>query len=97
MHRVPQPYLGRSERQDKAAAFLAVMRFPFMAAPRTLKGLNRLIAETEPLTGFAPRAVLGEGPLHPDLALVGEQPGDQEEMEGRPFVGPAGKLLDRAL
>jgi uracil-DNA glycosylase len=68
-----------------------------MTAPRTLKALNRLIAEAEPLTGFATRAVLGEGPLHPDLALVGEQPGDQEELEGRPFVGPAGKLLDRAL
>ena len=43
------------------------------------------------------RAVLGEGPLHPDLALVGEQPGDQEDIAGHPFVGPAGKLLDRAL
>jgi len=68
-----------------------------METPRTLKALNRQIAEAKPLTGFADRAVLGEGPLHPDLALVGEQPGDQEEREGRPFVGPAGKLLDRAL
>lgn len=82
---------------DKRRLFLATMRCPFMTAPRTLKALNRLISEAEPLTGFAARAVLGEGPLHPDLALVGEQPGDQEEMEGRPFVGPAGKLLDRAL
>lgn len=65
--------------------------------PRTLKALNRLIAQAKPLTGFAHRAVLGEGPLHPDLALVGEQPGDQEEVAGHPFVGPAGKLLDRAL
>lgn len=65
--------------------------------PRSLKALHRLIAETKPLTGFAARAVLGEGPLHPNLALVGEQPGDQEEVAGRPFVGPAGKLLDRAL
>lgn len=73
------------------------MRCPWMATPRTLTALNRLIVEAEPLTGFAARAVLGEGPLHPDLALVGEQPGDQEEMEGHPFVGPAGKLLDRAL
>ena len=73
------------------------MRCPWMATPRTLTALNRLIVEAEPLTGFAARAVLGEGPLHPDLALVGEQPGDQEEKEGHPFVGPAGKLLDRAL
>lgn len=73
------------------------LRCLFMTTPRTLKALNRLIAQAEPLTGFAARAVLGEGPLHPDLALVGEQPGDQEEMEGHPFVGPAGKLLNRAL
>ena len=41
------------------------------------------------------RAVLGEGPLHPALGLVGEQPGDQEDLQGHPFVGPAGQLLDR--
>lgn len=43
------------------------------------------------------RAVIGEGPIGATLALVGEQPGDQEDRLGRPFVGPAGKLLDRAL
>ena len=43
------------------------------------------------------RAVLGEGPLHPDIAFVGEQPGDQEDLAGRPFVGPAGKILDKAM
>jgi DNA polymerase len=43
------------------------------------------------------RAVLGEGPLHPLIALVGEQPGDQEDLAGKPFVGPAGQLLDKAL
>jgi DNA polymerase len=41
--------------------------------------------------------VAGEGPLSAALALVGEQPGDQEDLHGRPFVGPAGQLLDRAL
>ena len=43
------------------------------------------------------RAVLGEGPLNPDIAFVGEQPGDQEDLAGKPFVGPAGKLLDKAM
>lgn len=43
------------------------------------------------------RAVLGEGPEHADVVFVGEQPGDREDNEGRPFVGPAGKLLDRAM
>jgi uracil-DNA glycosylase family protein len=43
------------------------------------------------------RAVFGEGPRRPTLMLVGEQPGDQEEAQGHPFVGPSGKLLDAAL
>ena len=41
--------------------------------------------------------MIGEGPLHAALMLVGEQPGDQEDLQGRPFVGPAGRLLDRAF
>jgi DNA polymerase len=43
------------------------------------------------------RAVFGEGPPDARMALVGEQPGDVEDRRGRPFVGPAGRLLDRAL
>jgi uracil-DNA glycosylase len=43
------------------------------------------------------RTVFGEGPRSAELMLVGEQPGDVEDLEGRPFVGPAGKVLDRAL
>lgn len=45
----------------------------------------------------ATQTVFGEGPLNAALMLVGEQPGDQEDLQGRPFVGPAGKLLDQAL
>ena len=45
----------------------------------------------------ATQAVLGEGPGTAWVALVGEQPGDQEDKAGRPFVGPAGRLLNRAL
>ena len=41
--------------------------------------------------------MLGEGPIGAAVAFVGEQPGDQEDRQGRPFVGPAGQLLDRAL
>ncbi|HXS07071.1 MAG TPA: UdgX family uracil-DNA binding protein [Rhizomicrobium sp.] len=65
--------------------------------PKSLKDLNRAISHARPFVTGGTKAVLGEGPLHPDLALVGEQPGDQEDLQGRPFVGPAGKLLDRAL
>jgi uracil-DNA glycosylase len=45
----------------------------------------------------ATQAVLGEGGPRAEVMLVGEQPGDREDIEGHPFVGPAGKLLDRAL
>jgi DNA polymerase len=43
------------------------------------------------------QTVFGEGPKRPTLMMVGEQPGDAEDLAGHPFVGPAGKLLDRAL
>ena len=45
----------------------------------------------------ATQAVFGEGARAADVMLVGEQPGDSEDLEGRPFVGPAGRLLDRGL
>jgi DNA polymerase len=45
----------------------------------------------------ATQTVFGEGPRHARVILVGEQPGDQEDRTGHPFVGPAGKLLDQAL
>src|SRR5438105_431407 len=45
----------------------------------------------------ATQTVFGEGTQAADVMLVGEQPGDREDLSGRPFVGPAGKLLDRAL
>lgn len=50
-----------------------------------------------PIGAMATQAVPGEGPLAPALMFVGEQPGDQEDLRGRPFVGPAGQLFDRAL
>ena len=45
----------------------------------------------------ATQTVFGEGPAGATIALVGEQPGDQEDKQGRPFTGPAGRVLDRAL
>jgi uracil-DNA glycosylase len=50
-----------------------------------------------PLYRDATQAVPGEGPSHAPLMLVGEQPGDKEDTAGKPFVGPAGGMLDRAL
>lgn len=50
-----------------------------------------------PLYQNATQTVFGEGPVDAALMLVGEQPGDQEDLQGHPFVGPAGRVLDRAL
>jgi uracil-DNA glycosylase family protein len=50
-----------------------------------------------PIYANATQAVFGEGTLKAEVMLVGEQPGDQEDKAGAPFVGPAGKLLDQAL
>ncbi len=50
-----------------------------------------------PLWETGTRTVFGEGVEHAAVMFVGEQPGDQEDREGRPFVGPAGRLLDEAL
>jgi uracil-DNA glycosylase len=50
-----------------------------------------------PLFARATQTVFGEGAAHAGMVLIGEQPGDVEDQMGRPFVGPAGKLLDRAL
>ena len=56
-----------------------------------------LAADRGPLAQHATQAVCGEGPPGAALLFVGEQPGDEEDLAGRPFVGPAGRLLDRAL
>lgn len=50
-----------------------------------------------PLWKNATQTVFGEGPRHARIMLVGEQPGDKEDLAGHPFVGPAGQMLDRAL
>jgi uracil-DNA glycosylase len=66
---------------------------------RTLSGLRK--AENAcrrcPLYKNATQAVPGEGSRHATIMLVGEQPGDKEDLAGKPFVGPAGQMLDRAL
>jgi uracil-DNA glycosylase family protein len=50
-----------------------------------------------PLWKDATQTVFGEGPPSASIMLVGEQPGDKEDLAGKPFVGPAGQMLDRAL
>jgi uracil-DNA glycosylase family protein len=69
------------------------------AQPPAWRALRRAAAGCRecPLGARATQTVWGDGPNRPALMLVGEQPGDREDIEGRPFVGSAGRLLDRAL
>jgi uracil-DNA glycosylase family protein len=70
---------------------------PEAPEPRTLDELyRRMAALREPGEGVG-RFVPGEGRVGAPLLFVGEQPGDQEDQQGRPFVGPAGQVFDRAL
>ncbi|HEY6821459.1 MAG TPA: UdgX family uracil-DNA binding protein [Burkholderiales bacterium] len=67
-----------------------------------MKALERLRRKARtchdcPLWANATQTVFGAGDPHADVMLVGEQPGDEEDRKGLPFVGPAGRLLDRAL
>ncbi len=66
---------------------------------KSLKELNKAEANCTrcPLYKDATQVVPGEGPADANLMLVGEQPGDKEDLAGKPFVGPTGQLLDRAL
>jgi DNA polymerase len=66
---------------------------------KTLRALAEAEGECKrcPLYRNATQAVPGEGPKTADFMLVGEQPGDKEDLAGKPFVGPAGRILDAAL
>jgi DNA polymerase len=66
---------------------------------RSLKALREAEAECTrcPLYKFATQVVPGEGPAHARIMMVGEQPGDKEDLAGKPFVGPAGRVLNEAI
>src|SRR5262245_44303321 len=71
-------------------------------SPPTMRSLRELAAAEQacrrcPLYQDATQAVPGEGRKRAHLMLVGEQPGDKEDLAGKPFVGPAGRMLDEAL
>jgi DNA polymerase len=70
-----------------------------MADIKSLKGLREAEAACTrcPLYKDAIQVVPGEGPARARIMLVGEQPGDQEDKQGKPFVGPAGGILENAL
>jgi DNA polymerase len=67
--------------------------------PRSLPKLREAAASCTacPLYKTGTQTVFGEGTSKAEVVFVGEQPGDQEDLQGKPFVGPAGKLFDKAL
>jgi DNA polymerase len=76
-----------------SSAATLISQFP------TLSALRQAAAACQAcdLWQMGAQTVFGEGEKQADVMLVGEQPGDQEDRVGRPFVGPAGQLLDQAL
>ena len=78
---------ARKVEPDEAAEITSLA-----AASAAVQGCRRC-----PLYEYATQAVFGEGPASAEVMFVGEQPGDQEDLAGKPFVGPAGQVFDRAL
>ena len=95
----PAPLGGYTGRMAVKAPEDAYTAEPFVPERGGLSALRKAAAECLgcPLHRDATQTVFGVGNAHARVMLVGEQPGDQEDRQGKPFVGPAGKLLDRAL
>jgi uracil-DNA glycosylase len=84
--------VSRVDESDQSAAHL-------IPAQPTLPGLREAARSCRAcdLWKAATQTVFGDGPTQAEVMLVGEQPGDREDVEGEPFVGPAGKVLDEGL
>jgi DNA polymerase len=92
--------MGMSERVPRARQSEAGLEeFPVVPATNDLARLRETAASCQvcPFCANATQTVFGKGPADARIVLVGEQPGDQEDRVGCPFVGPAGAILDRAL
>src|SRR5581483_6746676 len=74
-------------------------QIPGVSKPITISKLQRAskVCRACPLWKNATQTVFGAGSKNATMILVGEQPGNDEDLGGKPFVGPAGRLLDRAL
>ena len=88
-----------SAATGRAQTALALGQVQRGEKPLTLQALNDAAQRCRgcPIGQHATQAVCGEGPPHARVMVVGEQPGDQEDLRGRPFVGPAGQLFDQAI
>ena len=93
---IPELVAGAQARE---AAMVETGRGHDEERPRTLSGIEKAIHECRrcPIGFLDNQAVMGEGLKAATLMVVGEQPGDQEDLAGKPFVGPSGQLLDRYL
>jgi DNA polymerase len=89
----------QAERPAPRRAPAFVPHAPSPALPGTLAQIRQAASACQrcPLFRDATQTVFGEGPQDARIIFVGEQPGDQEDLAGRPFVGPAGQMFDRAL
>src|SRR5947209_846723 len=85
--------------RDAMARKLSISAADFLPERKTLPSLRSAAQACKgcDLWKHATQAVFGEGRVGAEVMLVGEQPGDQEDQQGRPFVGPAGRMLDKAL
>ncbi len=95
---IPELVAGAQARESAMVENGAPL-FDEAERPETLAGIDKAIHACRrcPIGLLDNTAVMGEGPREAALMIVGEQPGDQEDLAGRPFVGPAGKVLDAAL
>lgn len=84
------PPARMAQVQAQLAACTSAWEGPKGALPAAISGCTRC-----PLHQKATQAVLGEGPANAALMIVGEQPGDLEDLSGKPFIGPAGQLFDQ--
>ena len=93
---IPELVAGAQARESQ---MVAAGTLDMGERPKSLSGIDKAIHACRmcPIGLLDNQAVMGEGPQDAALMIVGEQPGDQEDIAGRPFVGPAGQLLDRHL
>ena len=96
---IPGLIAGASGRETDMRMKAAPSAAQFVPAELSFPALARAVQKCEGCELYRPatQAVFGEGPARTSVMFVGEQPGDQEDLQGRPFVGPAGQLWNRAL